>query len=168
MPNRTSGLRIVTAQESQLELIMRFIRKLAEYERLADEVVANEDTLRESLFGARRSAEVVLAYLGDQPAGFAVFFHNFSTFEGRPGIYLEDLFVEEEYRGRGIGKALLAYLAGLAMDRKCARLNWAVLDWNQPAIDFYRRLGAHLLNEWRILRLSGKALEELAENSSLL
>ena len=140
---------------------MRFIRKLAEYERLADEVVADEDTLRESLFGARRSAEVVLAYLGDQPAGFSVFFHNFSTFEGRPGIYLEDLFVEEEYRGRGIGKALLAYLAGLAMDRKCARLNWAVLDWNQPAIDFYRRLGAVPLDDWTLFRVTGEALDNL-------
>ncbi len=157
------ALRIVPAQQSHLSLILSFVRKLAEYEQLADKVIADENTLRESLFGARPVAEVVLAYLGQQPAGFAVFFHNFSTFEGRPGIYLEDIFVEQEHRGRGVGKALLAYLAKLATDRKCSRLDWAVLDWNRPAIDFYQGLGARLMNDWRIFRLSGGALEELAQ-----
>ncbi len=154
-------LRIRVATESDVPLILAFIRKLAEYERLSHEVVADEDQLRESLFGLHPSAEVLLAYLGNDPAGFAVFFHNFSTFLGKPGIYLEDLFVEPSHRGKGIGKALLAHVAKLAMERGCARLSWAVLDWNQPSIDFYRSLGAVPLGDWTVFRLTGDALARL-------
>ena len=143
-------------------MILSFIRKLAEYEKLSHEVVADEDTLRESLFSANPTAEVLLAYVGDNPVGFAVYFRNFSTFLGRSGMYLEDLFVEPAYRGRGIGKAILAHVAKVAKERGCQRLNWAVLNWNRPAIEFYRGLGAVLLDDWTVCRLSGSALDELA------
>lgn len=157
----SNDLCIRVAAEADVPLILAFIRKLAEYERLSHEVVADEGQLRESLFGSRPSAEVLLAHLGNDPAGFAVFFQNFSTFLGKPGIYLEDLFVEPSHRGRGIGKALLAHVAKLAMDRGCARLSWAVLDWNQPSIDFYRSLGAVPLGDWTVFRLTGEALQRL-------
>jgi len=143
-------------------VILTFIRMLAEYEKLSHEVVADEDTLRESLFSTNPTAEVLLAYIGENPVGFAVYFRNFSTFLGRSGMYLEDLFVEPAYRGRGIGKTILAHVAKVAKERGCERLNWAVLDWNRPAIDFYRRLGAVLLDDWTICRLSGGAFDELA------
>ena len=143
-------------------MILSFIRKLAEYEKLSHEVVADEDTLRESLFSANPTAEVLLAYVGDNPVGFAVYFRNFSTFLGRSGMYLEDLFVEPAYRGRGIGKTILAHVAKVAKERGCQRLNWAVLNWNRPAIEFYRGLGAVLLDDWTVCRLSGSALDELA------
>ena len=143
-------------------MILSFIRKLAEYEKLSHEVVADEDTLRESLFSANPTAEVLLAYVGDNPVGFAVYFRNFSTFLGRSGMYLEDLFVEPAYRGRGIGKAILAHVAKVAKERGCQRLNWAVLNWNRPAIEFYQGLGAVLLDDWTVCRLSGSALDELA------
>lgn len=155
-------LTILPADESQIPLILSFIRKLAEYEKLSHEVSADEETLRLSLFGRNPAAEVLLAYLADEPAGFAVFFQNFSTFSGRAGIYLEDLFVEPLYRGKGIGKALLVYLANLAKERGYSLIKWSVLDWNQPAIDFYRRIGAVPLDEWTVFRLSGKALDKLA------
>lgn len=158
-----ANLRISPAQPSDVPLILTFIRKLAEYERLSHEVVADEAVLRESLFAPNPAAEVLLAHLGSQPVGFAVYFRNFSTFLGRPGIYLEDLFVEPEHRGRGIGLALLAAIARIAQERGCLRLNWAVLEWNQTAIDFYRKIGAVLLDDWRICRLSGEALDRLAE-----
>ncbi len=145
-----------------MPLILSFIRKLAEYEKLSHEVVATEDILRVSLFGPHPAAEVLLAYVGDEPVGFAVYFQNFSTFLARAGIYLEDLFVEPAYRGRGIGVAILAQVAKIATERGCGRLNWAVLDWNQSAIDFYRKIGAVLLDDWTICRLSGTALERLA------
>ncbi len=161
-----SDLRISSATESDIPLVLSFIRKLAEYEKLSQEVVADEETLRDSLFGTRPAAEVILGYLEGEPVAFAVYFQNFSTFAGRPGIYLEDLFVEPAHRGRGIGKALLAHLADLAVKRGCARLNWAVLDWNQPAIDFYKGLGAVLLDGWTVCRLSGQALQRLAANRS--
>ena len=160
-------MRIRQAQPADVPLILSFIRKLAEYERLSQEVVADENVLRESLFASNPAAEVLLAYVDQEPAGFAVYFRNFSTFLGRPGIYLEDLFVEPAHRGRGIGGALLTHLAKLARDRGYGRLNWAVLKWNQPAIDFYRRLGAVLLEDWTICRLSGVALEELAGTESI-
>jgi GNAT superfamily N-acetyltransferase len=155
-------LRISPAQLSDVPVILSFVRKLAEYEKLSHEVVADEDTLRESLFSANPTAEVLLAYVGDNPVGFAVYFRNFSTFLGRSGMYLEDLFVEPAYRGRGIGKAILAHVAKVAKERGCQRLNWAVLNWNRPAIEFYRGLGAVLLDDWTVCRLSGSALDELA------
>ncbi len=159
----SAQLRIAPAEESQIPLILSFIRKLAEYERLSDEVVADEETLRSFLFGPNPAAEAVFAYVADEPAGFAIFFPNFSTFSGRPGVYLEDLFVDPAYRGRGIGKALLVHLAKLAKERGYTRVNWAVLDWNQPAIDFYRNTGATPLEEWTVFRLSGEALDRLAQ-----
>jgi GNAT superfamily N-acetyltransferase len=154
-------IRIARAEESQIPLILSFIRKLAEYERLSHKVVVDEAQLRKSLFGPHPAAEVAIAYLDEQPAGFAVYFHNFSTFAGRPGLYLEDLFVEPQLRGKGIGKSLLAYLARLAEERGCARVDWAVLDWNEPAKRFYRKLGAEPMDDWTIYRLSGAGLKNL-------
>lgn len=154
-------IRIIPATESDVPLILSFVRKLAEYEKLANRVVANEATLRDSLFGARPAAEVMLAYLGTRAAGFAVFFENFSTFAGRRGVYLEDLFVEPEFRSKGIGKALLMRLAQLTRQRGGGRLDWAVLNWNKPAIGFYRKLGAEPMADWTVYRLSGDALDAL-------
>jgi GNAT superfamily N-acetyltransferase len=156
-------IRIAPAVESQVPLILSFIRKLAEYEKLSDQVVADEGLLRESLFGSRPAAEAVIAYLGEEPAGFAVFFHNFSTFSGRLGIYLEDLFVEPKFRSKGIGKALLVHLAKLTLERGGVRLQWSVLDWNEPAIQFYQKLGARALDDWTVYRVSGEELRMLAE-----
>ncbi|MDD4892148.1 MAG: GNAT family N-acetyltransferase [Phycisphaerae bacterium] len=153
---------ILPAGEGDVPLILQFIRELAEYEKLSHEAVATEELLREHLFGLSPKAEVRIARVGGEPAGFALFFHNFSTFRGRPGIYLEDLFVRPAYRGRGIGKALLAELAKLAKACGCARLEWAVLDWNAPAIEFYRRLGATPMDEWTVFRVTGDALDNLA------
>jgi GNAT superfamily N-acetyltransferase len=161
-----ADLRISRAQPSDIPLILTFIRKLASYEKLSHEVVADEDMLRESLFAPDPAAEVLLAYVGGEPVAFAVYFRNFSTFGGRRGIYLEDLFVEPAYRSRGIGIAIMAQLARLAKERGCDRLNWAVLDWNRPAVEFYRRMGAVLLDDWRICRLSGLALDQLANSSA--
>jgi GNAT superfamily N-acetyltransferase len=153
-----AGIRIVPAQASDVPVILEMIKALAEYEQLTHEVVATEDDLRQSLFGPRPAGEVVLAYAGDTPIGFALFFHNFSTFLGRHGLYLEDLFVVPEWRGKGIGKQLLAHIASIAESRKCGRMEWAVLDWNESAIAFYRRMGAHVLDEWRLCRLTGHEL----------
>ena len=139
------------------------INALAEYERLAHDVVATEDGLREALFGARPFAEVVIGYVGAEPVGFALFFHNFSTFRGAPGLYLEDLFVSPQWRGRGFGRSLLAHLAAVAVERGCHRMEWSVLEWNESAIGFYRRIGARLLDDWRIFRLTGDALRTLAD-----
>jgi len=143
-------------------LILELIRGLAEYERLSDQVVATEAGLREALFGAQPSAEVIVAYADDRPAGFALFFHNFSTFLGRRGLYLEDLFVTPEFRRLGIGRRLLTELARIAVERGCGRFEWSVLDWNAPAIEFYKRLGARPLDEWTIFRVTGDALTRLA------
>ena len=150
--------------EADLELIEELIRALAEYERMADEVSMDTETLRRGLFGQRRYAEVLIGEEDGQAAGFALFFHNFSTFLGRPGIYLEDLFVRPEHRGKGYGQALLARLAEIAVERDCGRLEWAVLDWNEPAIGFYRKLGARPNDEWTVFRLTGDALRDLASS----
>ena len=158
-------VRIREATEEDVPLILSLIRELAEYERLSHEVVATEDTLRESLFGERPYAEVLIAEQDGTPAGFALFFHNFSTFLGRPGIYLEDLYVKPEYRGAGIGKELLVRLARLARARGCGRLEWWVLDWNEPSIGFYKKLGAVPMNDWTVYRVSGTALEDLASGA---
>lgn len=158
-----SRLRIKAASERDVPLILSFIHKIAAYEKLSHEVTASEETLRESLFGPRPAAEVLLAYWDDTAAGYAVFFHNFSTFLGRPGVYLEDIFVEPVLRGNGIGKALLAAVAKEAQRRDCGRLEWAVLDWNKPAIDFYLSLGARPMEEWTIFRMTGEGIDRLAE-----
>ena len=150
------------ATEEDVPLILSFIRELAGYERLSHEVSATEDLLRLHLFGEKRGAEVVIGQHADEPAGFALFFHNFSTFLGRPGIYLEDLYVKPEFRGKGIGRAMLVYLAGLAKERGCGRLEWSVLDWNEPAIRLYRGIGAVSMDDWTVYRVTGKALEKLA------
>ena len=153
---------IRAATESDVPLILQFIRDLAEYERLSHKVVATEERLRESLFGSRRFAEVLIGEEDGHAAGFALFFHNYSTFLAQPGIYLEDLFVKPEARGRGYGKALLARLAQLAVERGCGRVEWAVLDWNAPSIAFYKALGAEPMDEWTVFRLTGPALDALA------
>ncbi len=150
------------AISDDLDLIIGFIRGLADYERLADDVRLDRDVLKRHLFGPRPMAEVLIAELDGRAVGFALFFHNFSTFEGRPGIYLEDLFVEPSARGAGAGKALLANLASLAVERGCARLEWSVLDWNEPAIAFYQSIGAKSMDGWTINRLDGDALIALA------
>ncbi|GGW70785.1 GNAT family N-acetyltransferase [Alishewanella tabrizica] len=161
-----SSIRIATAADSAL--ILAFIQGLAEYEKLADQVVATEQTLLDSLFGEKPAAEVVIAEYAGEPAGFALFFHNYSTFLAQPGLYLEDLFVLPAFRGKGLGKLLLSYLAKLAVERNCGRFEWSVLDWNQPAIDFYQAQGANVMNDWRITRVTGEKLQALAAKYSEL
>jgi GNAT superfamily N-acetyltransferase len=155
------------ASRQDLELILQFVRELAEYEKLSDACVATTEGLDLHLFGEHPKAEVVIAEWGTEgnraPAGFALFFHNFSTFLAKPGIYLEDLFVKPEYRGHGIGKALLIHLARLASLRGCGRVEWSVLDWNEPSIQFYKSLGAVPMDEWTGFRLTGDALDKLAQ-----
>jgi GNAT superfamily N-acetyltransferase len=155
------SLSIRPAAPADLPLIAELIRALAEYERLADAVRFDEAVLAEKLFGPRPYAEVAIGEIDGVAQGFALFFHNFSTFEGRPGIYLEDLFVRPGARGSGLGKALLAHLAALAVERDCARLEWSVLDWNEPAIGFYKGLGARLMDDWTVMRVDGPALAQL-------
>jgi GNAT superfamily N-acetyltransferase len=162
IPTKISGFVIRRASEDEVPLIREFILKLAEYEQLTHEVTATEEQLRRYLFGEEKVAEVVIGYFRDTPVGFALYFYNFSTFLARPGIYLEDLYVLEEYRGKGFGKTLLTYLAHEAVKRGCGRFEWAVLDWNEPSIDFYRSLGAKMMNEWIINRVTGQSLTELA------
>ena len=153
---------IVPAVEADVPVIVGLIRALATYERLEHEMVATEDDIHHALFGPRPYAEVILAREDSDTVGYALFFHNYSTFRGRPGIYLEDLFVRPERRGHGYGRALLVALARLAVERGCARYEWSVLDWNEPAIGFYRRMGAEVMEEWRICRVTGDALARLA------
>lgn len=154
--------KIVFATEADVAEILQFIRELAKYEKLENEVVATESLLRESLFGAHKYAEVLFIVEGTQRVGFALFFHNYSTFLGKPGIYLEDLYVRPEWRGKGYGKRLLAYLAKLAMERGCGRMEWWVLDWNKPAVAFYESLGAHPMSDWTVQRIAGESLVKLA------
>lgn len=153
---------ITSATRADVPAILSFIRQLAAYEHLENEVVATEALLEEWLFD-REKAEVLIAREGDIPVGFALYFHNFSTFLGRAGIYLEDLFVLEEYRGRGYGKALLRRLAQITVERGCGRLEWSCLDWNQPSIDFYRSLGAVPMSDWTVYRLTGETLNNMAK-----
>jgi GNAT superfamily N-acetyltransferase len=154
------------AAEHEVPQVLAFIRELAVYERLQAQVVATETGLKAALFGPRPYAEVIFACLAERPVGFALFFHNFSTFLGKPGIYLEDLFVRPAVRGMGIGRHLLAWLARTTLERGCGRLDWAVLDWNEPSIGFYRRLGATAQGEWTTFRLTGDALAHLAASGS--
>lgn len=146
---------------SEIPTILTFIKELAEYEKMSDDVVANEKLLKEHLFGEKKSAEVVIAYYQNKPVGFALYFYNFSTFLGRPGLYLEDLYVRKQMRGNGFGKALLKHLAKIATKKKCGRMEWAVLNWNEPSIQFYKSLGANPMNDWTVYRVTGNALKEL-------
>ena len=155
-------LRIVPATPNDVSLILALIKELAEYERLAHEVVATEEILAETLFGTRSYAEVLIAHYENAPAGYALFFHSYSTFLGRPGLYLEDLFVRPALRGKGIGKALLASLARIALERGCGRLEWSVLNWNKPAIGFYQSLGAKAMDAWTVYRMIDEPLSRLA------
>jgi GNAT superfamily N-acetyltransferase len=160
-----AGLKIRTATKADVPIILSFIKRLADYEHLSHEVVATEDILRETLFGRQRTAEVVIGYFQKKPVGFVLFFRNYSTFLGRPGLYIEDLFVDEAYRRRGFGRALLLHVARLAKDRGCGRLEWSVLDWNEPAIHFYKRLGAVPMSEWTVFRVTGETFDRLGSAS---
>lgn len=150
------------AQKADAALILKFIKELADYENMLSEVVADEETLSEWIFD-KQKAEVIFAVINGTEIGFALFFHNFSTFLGRAGIYLEDLYVKPEYRGKGYGKAILKKLAEIAVERKCGRLEWWCLDWNKPSIDFYLSLGAEPMNDWTVYRITGDTLKSLAE-----
>jgi GNAT superfamily N-acetyltransferase len=156
-------IRIRDASVSDVPVIFQFIKDIAEFERLSDDVVATEEVISRTLFGERPAAKVILAEIDDEPVGFAVFFNNFSTFVGRPGMYIEDIFVSEDKRGLGVGEAMMRHLAGLARQEGCGRVEWAVLRWN-PARTFYESLGAEPLDDWVLYRLSGEALEGLAED----
>jgi GNAT superfamily N-acetyltransferase len=157
------SFQIRAANLDDVPTILSLIRDLAQYEHAPNEVVATEEGLREVLFGARPAAEVVLALEGKMPVGFAVFFHNFSTWLGRAGLYLEDLFVRPDARGKGYGRALLVHLARIAQERGCGRMEWAVLDWNEPAVQFYRKLGAAPNEEWTVFRLTSEGIAKLAQ-----
>jgi GNAT superfamily N-acetyltransferase len=161
-----TDVKIVPARLADVPVILDLIRGLGEYERLSHEIVATEGGLRKWLFGERPVAEVVLAYVDTTVVGFALFFHNFSTFLGRPGLYLEDLFVKPEWRGRGIGQRLLVHLAAIAVERGCGRMEWNVLDWNEPALRFYERMGARVMKEWKLCRLTGDSLARVAADES--
>jgi GNAT superfamily N-acetyltransferase len=163
MMTRTD-FRIRPARVEDVSIILELIRDLATYERAPDEVSATKEQLTDVLFGERPAAEVILAFEGQSPVGFAVFFYNFSTWLGRPGLYLEDLFVKPDKRGKGYGRALLVELAKIARDRECGRLEWAVLDWNEPAIKFYRALGAKPMHEWTVFRLTRDGIAGLADS----
>lgn len=163
MTQAGDGIVLRAARPDDVPLVLALIRELAAYERLSDAVVADESLLADALFGAAPAAEVVIAEVDGAPAGFALFFHTFSTFLGRRGLYLEDLFVRPAYRGRGLGLQLMRHLAALAVARGCGRFEWTVLDWNAPAIGFYRALGAQPQNGWTVQRLEADALQALAD-----
>jgi GNAT superfamily N-acetyltransferase len=165
--NIQSNFEIRPACVEDVPVILGLIRELATYERAPDEVTATEERLVDVLFGEKPAAEVLLAFEGKSPVGFALFFHNFSTWLGRPGLYLEDLFVKPDKRGKGYGRALLADLAKVARDRGCGRMEWAVLDWNKPAIKFYRSLGAKPMEEWTVFRLTSDGISRLAQSESV-
>jgi GNAT superfamily N-acetyltransferase len=160
-------MNIRMATEEDVPLILRFIRELAHYERLEHQVVATDSSVRATLFGSRRYAEVIIGEVEGDPVGFALFFHNYSTFLARSGIYLEDLYVRPELRGHGYGRALLARLASIAIERNCGRVEWAVLNWNEPAIRFYRSLGALPMDQWTVYRITGEALEKLVSSDPM-
>jgi len=162
IPTKIDGFTIRHAVESDVPLILWFVKELAEYEKLPHEVLATEDDFKRYLFGEKQFAEVVIGEYHSEPMAYALYFYNFSTFLGKPGLYLEDLYVKQEVRGKGFGKALLAFLAKLAVEQKCGRYEWAVLDWNKPSIDFYESLGATLMKEWIITRVKGDNLLKLA------
>jgi len=159
-------LSIRLATRTDVPLILAFIRDLAEYEKLTHLVVATEAVIAEELFGPQSRTEVLLGYSGAEPVAFAVYFHNFSTFLGRKGLYLEDLYVRPEHRRRGIGRAMLLRVARIAAERDCGRLEWSVLDWNEPAIFFYEQLGATIMHEWKLVRVTGEALQKLAQRAN--
>lgn len=167
MPTPSPPLRLVPATEDDVALILDLIRQLAAYEKLSNQVVATEEELRAALFGPRPAAEVVLAYAGDEPAGFALYFQTFSTFKGKPGLYLEDLFVKPEWRRRGLGRMLLARLARVAVERGYGRMEWSVLNWNEMALRVYRAVGAKPMDEWTVYRINGAALRDLASADHL-
>lgn len=158
-----NGTRVRSATADDVGLILEFIEGLAHYEKLSHEVVADEERLRRTLFSDRPAAEVLIAECDGEAAGFALFFHNYSTFLARPGLYLEDLYVRPELRGRGVGRRLLSRLASIAVERECGRFEWSVLDWNEPAIRFYENLGAKAMDGWTVFRVTGEALSRLAE-----
>jgi GNAT superfamily N-acetyltransferase len=159
-----SKVKIVFATKKDISLVLAFIKELADYENLSNDVLATEELLTKTLFSKNSVAKVLLAYYEGEPAGFAVYFFNFSTFVGKQGLYLEDVYVKPHLRGKGIGKAILIHLAQIAIEKNCERFEWAVLDWNKSAIDFYKSLGAQSMDEWTIFRLTGDAVKKLAEN----
>ena len=161
-----ADVRIEAAAVRDVPVLLRLIKALADYEKLAGDVVATEDQIRKTMFAGVPQAEAVIAYADGEPVGLAIWFHNYSTFLGRRGLYLEDLFVLPEWRGQGIGKALLVHLAGIAVARGCGRMEWSVLDWNEPAIGFYKSLGAVPMDEWTVFRLAGDSLKRLADQSA--
>jgi len=163
MASSVPRLEIRSATKSDVPVILSFIKKLADYERLSHEMVATEGMLRKTLFGRQRTAEVAIGYYKKEPVGFVLFFPSYSTFLGQPGLYIEDLFVDESHRRRGFGRALLLYVARLASERGCGRLEWSVLDWNEPAINFYKKLGAIPMSEWTVFRVTGESLVRLAK-----
>ena len=153
---------LAAATRSDVPLILHLIRLLAEYEKMAEQAIATEEDVERALFGSRPAAEVIIAYAGDEPAGFALYFQSFSTFLGRPGLYLEDIFVKPEWRQQGLGRMLLARLARIAIDRGYGRMEWSVLNWNETALRVYRAVGAKPMNDWTVYRLNGAALRDLA------